>query len=180
MPRGQTAHLQGKRTGRPRGTGRRSRLLWDMRWAYETLDDPNAHPPSAGAKRCKEWAERDLPSFLALLGKLEAAEGGQGPALHGQQERSGPEASENDTSEHATGSADDRRLMTMSLSIQGIFSRMRGEQRRSVVNIPGDARIVSGRLNTSKRAIELIVHSITLPVVEEGKPLPSFAPLYCG
>jgi hypothetical protein len=74
MPRGQTAHLLGKRTGRPKGTGHRSRLLPDLRWAYATIGEPEARPPSDGAKRCKELAERDLAGFLGLLGNLEAQE----------------------------------------------------------------------------------------------------------
>jgi hypothetical protein len=79
MPRGQTDHLEGKRTGRPRGTWKRSRLLGDLRWAYETIDEPSARPPSAGAKHCKDLALSNLLAFLELLGKLEALGGAESP-----------------------------------------------------------------------------------------------------
>src|SRR5262245_13626180 len=74
MPRGQTAHLLGKRTGRPKGTGHRSRLRPDLRWAYQTIADPQARPPTAGAQYCKDLALGEPEKFLALLGDLEAQE----------------------------------------------------------------------------------------------------------
>jgi hypothetical protein len=67
-----TEHLQGKRTGRPRGAKSRLPVRRDAWWAYRNLAKPDAVPPSALAARLLALG-REHPDRLALcLAKLDA------------------------------------------------------------------------------------------------------------
>ncbi len=173
MPRGQTAHLEGKRTGRPRGTGSRSRLLPDLRWAYETIAEPEARPPNARARFCKEFALRDPASFLTLLGDLEAREKCETLPLDDKGPASGTSPAK--TNGAAPGVRIDfqpRRLKRVTISESDLFSHVRAESRVYVHNPPHDAHVVACKVDTLQRQIHLIIRSEDFEALEEGKPIP--------
>jgi hypothetical protein len=66
-------HLEGKRTGRPRGS--KSSPLWlrAARWALRNLDSPDAVPPSALARRLVALGRKRPDRLVLCLDTLEAA-----------------------------------------------------------------------------------------------------------
>jgi hypothetical protein len=65
-------HLQGKRTGRPRGSKSSSPLKRDLRWACRNLGK-DVEPPSDGAKFWSEMARNEPEKFVRALTELDAA-----------------------------------------------------------------------------------------------------------
>jgi len=71
--------LEGTRTGRPKGSKnlppairasrRRSRVARDITWAYRYHDNPDALPPSAGAKLFLDMAGTAPDKFADLARK---------------------------------------------------------------------------------------------------------------
>jgi len=64
-------HLQGKRTGRPRGSKSRP-WVRALGWAYRNMDKPDAEPPTPLAARLLALARADMAAFLRCLAALEA------------------------------------------------------------------------------------------------------------
>ena len=157
MPRGQTAHLEGKRTGRPKGTGHRSRLLHDMRWAYETIGEPEARPPTAGAKYCKDWILRDPTSFLALLGTLE---GEGGPAR------------ESVTTANKSEKKAPQNVRKVFVHAQHLRSRLTANNTSFLSNLPHDAYIIGVEADPSRDGFLFTIHSNKFFPVESGKVIP--------
>jgi hypothetical protein len=171
MPRGQTAHLEGKRTGRPKGTGSRSRLLPDMRWAYETIAEPEARPPSAGAKWCKDLAVRDPAGFLTLLGSLEAAENGETvPRRSERGSVSGASLTDVDD-EFFEGRG--RRLKGVTVQESLVLSWLKAKEPNAFWALvpPFDAHLVGCQVDTARRRFRFLIHSEEFPEVEDGEPI---------
>ena len=168
MPRGQTAHLEGKRTGRPRGTAKRSRLLADLQWAYETIAEPDARPPTGAARWCKDLAARDQAGFLALLGSLEAAEHGE-TVPHGPERRSIPGATLTDSE---LGKYQ-RRLKGVTISeSRALYCIKAKEQGTAWAFVPPwDAHVVGCEVDTSKRTIRFFLHSEDFPELQDDEPI---------
>jgi hypothetical protein len=187
MPRGQTAHLEGKRTGRPKGTGHRSRLLADMRWAYETIGNSDARPPSEGAKFCKELALRDLAKFVETLGKLEvdnAQRPSEGPEERAQTLKSS-RSEPGRTSEDAGGPATNgvrkkrpKRVMKLFIESRRLLARLTGDGTAWVSNLPRDARIVRSKKDRLRDGIVFLIYSDCFEPIPEGQAVPEMEPEY--
>jgi hypothetical protein len=174
MPRGQTAHLEGRRTGRPLGTGHRSTVLQDLRWAHKTLGDPAARPPTEGAKRCKDLAERDFPKFVLLLGKLEAMENGEA-RLHGAAGHSPSGNSPSGSGQTTAKFSEDgqsRRLRKVRMRESTLLSTLRNGLGNWVYLVPSDAQVLRLELDASERTIDLVMRSASFPEVANGNPIP--------
>jgi hypothetical protein len=65
-------HLQGKRTGRPRGSSSTPAWVRDLHWAERHLGDPDAVPPSPLAGRLLALARDQPDRFLACLALRDA------------------------------------------------------------------------------------------------------------
>jgi hypothetical protein len=65
-------HLQGKRTGRPRGSKSSSPLKRDLRWACRNLGK-DVEPPTAGAKFWADMARNEPEKFVKAVAELDAA-----------------------------------------------------------------------------------------------------------
>src|SRR5438067_12975474 len=66
-------HLNGKRTGRPKGVKSAPRWQRDVRWVYRNLGNADAKPPSELAGRLLALAQEHPDRFVACLAKLDAA-----------------------------------------------------------------------------------------------------------
>jgi hypothetical protein len=66
-----TAHLDGKRTGRPRGTKSTPAWARDAKWAFRHFNDPDAVPPSEFARCLRDQARQRPDLLLAVLAQLE-------------------------------------------------------------------------------------------------------------
>ena len=75
---GSVAHLEGKRTGRPKGIKSAPPHVRDVRWAYKNLDRPDAKPPSPFAARMRELGREQPERFLTCL-LLVDGQGAGGP-----------------------------------------------------------------------------------------------------
>jgi hypothetical protein len=65
--------LEGKRTGRPKGSESLADAWRDMRWAYDHIDDDCVSPPTRGAKLWWMFASRypdEVERFLEAFGKI--------------------------------------------------------------------------------------------------------------
>src|SRR5436309_9031086 len=65
-------HLNGKRTGRPRGVKSAPRWQRDVRWVYRNLGNAGARPPSELARRLLALALEHPDRFVACLAHLES------------------------------------------------------------------------------------------------------------
>ncbi len=188
MPRGQTAHLLGKRTGRPKGTGHRSRLLPDLRWAYETIADPKARPPTAGAQYCKDLALREPVKFLALLGDLEVRESSQAPRP--TDKRQAVLAFPTDAGRKANvgieygvprvtgGPPQWVKMMLVHWNYILRALECGTGPPVTLANLPSDYKVVAGAVDLVREGLILIVRSNTFAPVGGGDPIPEIKAEY--
>jgi hypothetical protein len=65
--------LEGKRTGRPRGSRNQARVWADAQWGYEHRHEDYGHPPTRAAWLWWHFAHHypdELADFLARYGRL--------------------------------------------------------------------------------------------------------------
>jgi hypothetical protein len=65
--------LEGRRTGRPKGSKSHARAWADVRWAHDHCDDDDVVPPSPAALLWRRFAARfpdELEAFLREYGRL--------------------------------------------------------------------------------------------------------------
>lgn len=77
-PMGVTAHLEGKRTGRPKGVKSRPALKVDVEWAYRNMHI-KAHadlpkPPRQSAVEWWKYAQKNREKFIAYVAKYAMAD----------------------------------------------------------------------------------------------------------
>src|SRR5436305_1269771 len=119
--------LEGKRTGRPRGAKTTSRVRRDILWAYRNLDNPDAKPPSPGARMWTELARTQPGHFLACVVKVDTA--GEREA-DGEGESGVPSPEPEETGGltlSLLGGKSPRRLKTMTLCWQTLVLHLGGE-----------------------------------------------------
>jgi hypothetical protein len=68
--------LEGKRTGRPKGSVSPPRLLRDMRWVS---NHPEEEDKTQGHRICRAWLQENRKGFMAKMCYLEQAYLAQGP-----------------------------------------------------------------------------------------------------
>lgn len=164
--------LEGKRTGRPRGAKTTSRVRRDILWAYRNLDNPDAKPPSPGAKMWAEHARKQPAHFLGCVVRVETA-GDQEADSEG--EGGLPDGVPNGTGEPSgkglAGKAP-QRLRKLLIGAQHLLGRLTRDGGSKVANLPRDAYVVGCESDSSRDGIYLIIYSATFPPVEEGQAIP--------
>ncbi len=181
MPRGETKHLDGKRSGRPPGTGRRSTVLADMRWAFKTYMDPDARPPTHTAKAFKLLAQQNLLAFAEVLGRLEAGLNAESPA---QTPKSQPPKHQKPADDSKSGQSGEEAL-SGPVKIVRIYERdlldsIRGNRPRWMANLPSDASVIEFGVSASGQQIELTLRSNAFGMVAPGEPVPGIEMVYVG
>ena len=172
MPKGQTAHLEGKRTGRPLGTGQCSTVLQDMRWAFKTYMNPDSRPPTQTAKAFKVLAQQDLLAFVQVLGRLEAGLGEESKTASPNRPQAVPQ--DQDTAgrpgarEGISG-----QFKTLTIYAAEFLDFVRGERSKWIANLPPDAALIYLDVLPSGD-IELTIQSRTFGFVQQGQPMPKF------
>lgn len=164
-------HLDGRRTGRPRGT--RSTPQWqrDMLWVARHLGTDTV-PPSPGARLWSSFATAHPDRFIACIIQLGTQE-----AKTGSRSSDRPEAAQAENrSAGVTGATNiakpRRQHKTLTLK-KDRFQNMLLHQRASV---PSDSKVVSVVEQGDKVIITLF--SETFPLVPDGQAVPELAPKY--
>src|SRR5262249_48076536 len=122
---------------------------------YETIGEPEARPPSAGAKYCKDSALQDPASFLALLGKLEGDESANGTAGNSLERKPPQNVRKVFVSEHL------------------LRFRLTGNNGTAFLsNLPHDAYIIGAEADPSRDGFLFTIHSNKFFPVESGKVIP--------
>jgi hypothetical protein len=163
-------HLNGRRTGRPRGAKTRSRALRDIRWAYNHLGKPDAKPPSPGAKLWADLALSGPARFLTCVANLEAAgeSKGQGPGERQAPEPGGPEA----PTGNGSSAKPPLRIRKLFLDAQHLLLRLTGDGTAWVSNLPRGAYIVGAQADPSREGIVFTLYAETFPPVTAGNAIP--------
>ncbi len=191
------AHLQGKRSGRPRGSRSAPAWLRAARWASENLDDANAVPPTPLAGRLLAMG-REHPDRLAVcLAKLSAMERAEHRRLNraivptesvskkAEGPTESPRAEQPDLATKGDRNGrpgsltnwlpdDDqlRRVKQVRVSEALLFGLLRSGNAGWARKAPFDARVVGCIADPSRREVCLIVRSQTFPEVAHGEPVP--------
>jgi hypothetical protein len=163
-------HLDGKRTGRPRGS--RSTPAWvrDLRWAGRHLGDPEAAPPSPLAGRLLAWGREQPDRFLACLAPRDA-------------DAAAPPRFE----ERPAALAGDRprRVETLAVPLHHLVGQLVGSGPiPAVVNLPRGFAVVGCAIATAvaggapQRSLRLTVASAAFAAVPPGAPIPELVPVY--
>ncbi len=163
-------HLQGKRTGRPRGAKTPPPWVRAARWAYEHLDVADAVPPSALAARLVALGRKHPDRLAVCLARLDA----MGHRTD-RRNRGGNDARANGAGQTVGGILDDgqpRRLKQVTIREMDLFSPARHDSRVCVQNPPCGAHVVGCEVDTSRRRIHFFIRSEDFEVVEEGNPIP--------
>jgi hypothetical protein len=170
--------LEGKRTGRPRGAKTTSRVRRDILWAYRNLGNPDAKPPSPGAKLWADLARQQPGQFLACLVRFETAEGQD---LASEGEGAGP-GREMDGTGGATGNGwggkPPQRVRKLFVDADHLITRLTSDGSAWVSNLPRGAYVVGGETDPSRDGIVFTIHSDTFPPVAEGEPIPEISPVF--
>jgi hypothetical protein len=150
------AHLEGRRTGRPRGS--RSTPPWkrDALWAYRHHDDRDAVPPSEFARRLREqaWERPDL--LLAALALLD-----------GQPSREEVGGAEIRTADEPTDG-----VMRLSVSMAGLVAWAQGHPEPLWMSrLPEGCDVAGVVLNRARRRIVLTFRHNSFPAVPGGQPV---------
>jgi hypothetical protein len=184
-------HLQGRRSGRPRGVKSAPPWVRAARWALENLDTPDAVPPSALAARLLALG-REHPDRLAVcLASLEAIGHKAGeqdccpqhPSLNGASAKGSGIADngqqgDSETPELLVRGTPSRRLRKVCVETQQLIYRLTGDGTAWISNLPRDARPVGCETDPTRDGIILIIYSGTYPPVAAGEPIPEIEPMY--
>jgi len=168
--------LDGKRSGRPRGVKTSSRVKRDILWAYRNLGNPDAKPPSPGAKMWAEHARQEPGHFLGCVVRMETA-GEQ--ETNNEVDDAGPgrePAANGDPILQVVGETEPQRLMTVFIPWAHLMMYLTGDRSPWVKNVPRDSHLVSGEAIPKRRGIQLTIRSETFLVVGEGEGIPELLP----
>ena len=151
------AHLQGKRSGRPRGSRSSSPLRRDLLWVARNLGKDRV-PPSDGAKFWAEIARNEPEKFVAALAALDAAR---------------PRGDERQTGNLLAHAG--RNLMKLFLPNIALMQVFRQHSRRFA---PLDGKVGECVLVPARGGVLLTVSSSEFDPVPEGEPIPELQPMY--
>jgi hypothetical protein len=176
-------HLQGKRTGRPRGSKTTPAWVRDLRWAERHLGRPDAAPPSPLAARLLALGREQPDKFLACLALRDArgrrAAPPRGPAPPADLGPPGPAGCT------PTPAGDrPRRVRVLVMPLEYLVSSLTGGGPvPRVRNLPaafqvaecaaGWDREAGGRW---RRVLRVTLASADFPEVPPGAPVPELAP----
>ena len=154
-------HLQGKRTGRPRGAKSASPWRRDAIWAYRNLGRPDAQPPTALAGLLAALG-REHPDRLAACLFLMEAPGDQAEPRKG--ETSEPQPNGSDSAGNPP-----RRVRNLFVDTPYLVRRLTGDGTAIISNFPEDPDVVACAVDPSRGGIVLTLHSPMFPIVAEGE-----------
>lgn len=160
-------HLEGKRTGRPRGS-KSSPWLRDARWAYRNLDNQDAKPPSALSGRLLQLGRKHPDRFAACLARLEA----QAIRLEKESHWAQDSSKIGTNGDILEPQSLPRRVKKITIPERKLFSYLREKEEMWLYSPPADIHVVSCETDPSQRAITLILESVTFPEVAEGEEVP--------
>ena len=149
------AHLQGKRSGRPRGTKSTSPVARDLRWVARNLGK-DLEPPSPGAAFWAKMAHDEPDKFVSAVAALEAAN-----------TRTRDEEPKSNTVDHAG-----QQLKMIFLTERDVLKKMRSYR----ANMPEDGRLVGCTL--TRGGMLFMVRSGTFRPLAEGELIPELAPRF--
>jgi hypothetical protein len=170
--------LDGRRTGRPKGSRTTSRVRRDILWAYRHLDKPGARPPSAGARLWAALAREHPARFLACVARLEAQAPDPGQpngTTHGLARRDAgvPPAAPGGGAVNGAG----RLLRVKRLFVPGplLAQCLSGGHGLRVANLTADCmRIVASEADVGREGVWLTIASELFDPVPAGQPVPEF------
>jgi hypothetical protein len=170
--------LNGRRTGRPRGSRSPARWRRDLLWAYRNLRSEDAVPPTELAKRLLAMGREHPDRLFNCLVNMEAK-------TPRQRKRTAQGAPLNGASDKASGLAytgPPRRVMTASISESHFLKFLRGDSKARVYefDLPCDAHVVGFQADVSQRDFILVIQSESFPEVSEGQPIPELERRWCG
>jgi hypothetical protein len=157
-------HLEGRRTGRPRGAKTTPRVKRDILWAYRHLDDPDAKPPSPGAKRWAEYARRQPDKFLDRV-------------LRASMWEEKPRGSTGRKADDSRWGERPSRVMMMHVPWAHLLEHFTGKRGGIWLrNLPPDTRLVACAKHPGPvgSGVDFLIRSETFPEVAEGEPIPEF------
>jgi hypothetical protein len=143
--------LEGKRTGRPPGAKTTSRVKRDIAWAYRNLDNPDAKPPSTGARMWLEHARQEPGHFLDCVLTADAE----------------PEPAANPSYKLP------RRIRRLVMGARHLLLRLTRDDIKWISNLPKDTQIVGCDRDGEGRIVLVVYSEGFLPVLD-GQPIPEF------
>jgi hypothetical protein len=153
-------HLEGKRTGRPKGSKSRP-WIRALRWACRNLDRPNAVPPSPLAEHYLALGRERPDQFLACLAALD--------------KKAAPTQPETGFRAPCTD-----RLMVLFWPLRHLTHRLTHYKGATIVNLPRDFRVLDSRVDPARDGILFLIWSGSFPQILSGAPVPAFAPRWEG
>lgn len=141
----------GIRKGRPKGS--KTRPLWerDLRWAQRNLGNPDAIPPTDGARYWASLAKERPGDFVAALRAQDVRPRVERPAVI----------------------KPPRRVKTLLVPEQWLFIYMLG---RCGAGVPSDSRLVE--LAAVPEGIRFTIESDQFPLVADGHPIEALKPYF--
>jgi hypothetical protein len=170
--------LDGKRTGRPKGSRTTSRVRRDILWAYRHLGKPDAKPPSAGARLWAALAREHPARFLACVARLEGqpADAGQrNGTAHGPAGRAAGATDVWPNGGPVNGSGRPLRVKRLFVPEQRLTQCLIGRHWLRITNLPADCmRIVASEGDPARQGVWLTIASELFEPVAAGQPIPEF------
>ena len=172
-------HLQGKRTGRPRGSKSTPRWIRDARWAIENLDSLDAVPPTALARRLHALGHKHPDRLVVCLARLDAV---RRQADQGNREGSAaPLNGAGGKSVVHVPNVQAGRLQAVTMAEERLLSYLQAGSRQGwVLPLPYDAHVVDFEVDTSLRKIRFTIESDRFPEVAAGEPIPELREDFTG
>jgi hypothetical protein len=169
-------HLQGKRTGRPRGSKSTPHWVRALRWAERNLDNPAATPPSPLAAKLLGLGREQPDKFLACLALRDAREQTPAPV---------PGAAAPDERTAKLGGDQPRRVKMLVIPMAHLVMQLHGDGPIPWVrNLPRDVQLWGFAVKTvgtdwrgwPERALRITLYSPSFPEVAPGAPIPELVP----
>jgi len=163
------AHLQDRRTGRPRGARSAPAWLRAARWAHRNLGKPEAVPPSALAGRLLALGQEHPDRLAVCLDKLEATW-----ELRAAPSNTGVVQDDHDD-------AWPRRVKTLTVPLKQLVLWMAGQAEPLwMASLPAAFEVAGCEVNTKRRQITLTIRSRAFEPVPEGSLAPELEWDRCG
>jgi len=152
------AHLQHKRTGRPRGSKSSSPLKRDLMWAYRNLGK-DVEPPTDGARYWAKMASEQPEKFVAAMKVLD------------ETIRRSRDEPQNGKPVARAG----QRLKTVVLTEKELLKILMS---RRGWDVPADGKLVGYALNQARGEVLFTIGSAEFQPLEEEQVVPELGPRF--
>ena len=167
-------HLEGKRTGRPRGSKSTPPWVKAVRWASKNLDNPHAVPPSALAGRLLALGREHPDRLVACLANLYAMEHQDEVPARASPPLPTPPDNSNGAAQALPAPQGPRKLRTVFVSVADLSKQLWHYH----TSIPSDARLVGCALDEARPGIVYTISSETFAPIPVGQPIPEMKPRF--